>query len=402
VGPAHAQAFAVEQPAELAAGRADGARDQGVLDGFAEALPAALAEQEAAGRAAWRRLQEAGVLVRSVSTALVDDDGLFAGGERLALDLVLDNYGGQATAKDGYQLRVRRLEGLAAKSLEPVKLPALAGNTRTTLKNVLGLHVDALPAGSRVRFEGAIERADGVVVASVAAEGRVAYPVEIEKMVVPAGARLGQKVDVTVTLRNRRDTATGETSLVMATRNGSIVFGEAPVTVPSIPAGETVDVVVPMTPSVFVGGNVQTPFLATIVDGESRLTQPYGAVFPIVRNASLHLIDRNGAPVPGGKLIVQANSHSQLFVRLSNETVAFAPGPFGIRSIRTSDPALVIPSGNTISVQYGALRPGSTWGTQTFTYYIPPSLKGKTAWVQLGVYEGANWLHVLQIELEVR
>lgn len=402
IGPAHAQAFAVEQAEQFAAGRTDGARDQGVLDGFAEALPGALVAEEAAGREAWRKLQASGVLVRGVGAALVDDDGLFAGGETLALSLVLDNYGGQATAKDGLVVKTSKLEGLVAATTDPVKLPSLGGNTRATLTNVLGLTVKALPAGAKVRFEGTVETVTGMVVASVAAEGRVAYPIEIESLTVPKGTKLGQKADVTVKLRNRRAVATKEAELKMSAENGAVTFDEAPVKVPSIASGESVEVVVPMTPTYWAGGNVATPFQASISEGDSRFTQAYPAVFPVARNGSLYLYDGFGNAVTSGKLKARANGYVNVVVKLNNETTAFAPGPFGIKSIKTSDAGLAIPSNNTISVQYGSLSPGSSWGTQTFVYYVPASLKGKTGWVQIGAYEGSNWLHVLQIELEVQ
>jgi len=395
-----AQSFADE----FGAGLAQGAGELGVLNGFAEKMPVAAAEQYAAGKKAFADQMATGYLpvVRALDIVDSNRDGLFTPGEVAKLQLVLDNYGGLATPQGRLQARVTKIIGFEAVSASVRELPSIDGETRATIVGVVSAKVGAAYPKRKIRMEGVIE--GGSVAFGFAVEKEVHFPVELEAVTFSKKPKINETVTASFRYRNLTMDRTPEAKLTLLTRPAVMAITSEKLTVPAIDPGQAVEVTAPAKPGMWVGENTEVVFESQIenVGGIEKLVQPHSQLVPIDRDGALLLYDNSGQPIPGSTISVKAGSVVSFQAQFKYLRPHNLPGPFVVRATSTSVPQITHASGSTTGVNYGSYGPGMTASKIRFSYTVPASLAGKKEWAMITLYNGNVVLHAMQVYLDIR
>jgi predicted nucleic acid-binding Zn-ribbon protein len=396
--------------ASLQAGRQSGAKDQGILDGFATSLAGAVTRQYAAGQQAARNLLDSGhlIIVRQVTLTEESGDKLFSSGDRAKLQLVLDNYGKMASPRTKVRVRITGKTNAEALTFEIRDLPALAGNTRTTLQGVVAAKISAAPTGAKVSLDGVVEfrRADGTYaeLEKIAPSAVIKFPLEIQALTLAKKPRVDEEVAAKLKVVNNTEAELPESKLALSSAPNIVAFPNTPATIPALAPGASVEVDVKVKPGVWVGDGVPVNVLGTVKDvgGLAEVVQLFPQIINIDRNASLLLQDRLGNPAPTGIIDAVAGSIVQFKVKFNFLSTVRQPGPFVVRYTQSSDPAMRPANNSTISVNYGSWSPGTTTTPINFAFNVPQTLSGKEGWILIQLDDGARAIHVLQVRVRVR
>ncbi len=192
----------------MAKGLAQGASDQGLLDGYAKRIPVELTVEEKLGRAEFRsQLQKSSLLVpKSLVLSDSNGDGVFHIGESVSLDLLIDNFGGQASAPGAYQLDFSSVRGLKTNSSthQPLILPAVPADTRLTLKGFLRATIDSEFAGKSIGIGASLStKMEGVKPLEIDLNETIHFPIEVTNIQSPKdAAQDGSQTAITLTVKN--------------------------------------------------------------------------------------------------------------------------------------------------------------------------------------------------------
>jgi len=394
----------------LQTGRQSGAKEQGVLDGFASSLATAMSRQYAAGQQSARDLLASGhlIIVRQVSLTEESGDGLFSSGDRAKLQLVLDNYGSKASPRTKVRVRITGRTNADTLTFEIRDLPALAGNTRTTLQGVVAAKISPAVAGAKVGLDGVVEfrRADGTYaeLEKIAPAATIKFPLEIQALALSKKPRVDEEVSAKLKVVNNTGAELPETKVTLSSAPNIVAFPNTPAIVPALAPGASTEVDVKVKPGIWVGDGVPVNVLGTVADigGLTEVVQQFPQMINIDRNASLLLQDRLGNPAPSGIIDAVAGSIVQFKVKFNFLSPVRQPGPFVVRYTQSSDPAMRPANNSTISVNYGSWSPGTTTTPINFAFNVPPSLSGKEGWILIQLDDGGRAIHVLQVRVRVR
>jgi predicted nucleic acid-binding Zn-ribbon protein len=398
-------------------GRQQGAREKGVLDGFAARILTARVEQYDSGRQAMQEWLKTGnlLIVREVSLVETSSDGLFSGGEDVLVRIVVDNYGHTASPLAKMRVRFLSRSGVGSLSFETRELPALAARTRTTLVGVTSGKLLAAASGSSVTLSGTLESQTSGTWAElerISMEQKIRFPLELESMQQAAPAPLDQDSLVSLRFVNNAQIATGEARVVLSESNGFVLFpvaeGEEPgVVVPSLEPGGVTSVEVKMRAGLGVPDQTPLRFLVKASHDDelsSRLVseQLIDQRIQVARNAILVLTDTAGRPIQSGRLSVAGGTSAAvpvLFKFLASQT---RPGPFAFRWKSASHPTIRPTSGSTTGVRFNEWNPRWTRQPDLFRLDIPASLRGQAVWGEWELEEAGRVIHRLRVGFDVR
>lgn len=391
-------------PAEFKQGVAQGARDQGILSGYAARLPQARTEYFAKGESNWASTLASGHLVRLGSTRLGEssNDGLFTPGETASLTLAVDNLGGRPVPEGTLRALLSDAKGAVPEKSERA-VPILRSNTRTILKGVVTAKIKPAQAGAAVALKGTLDRS-GTTAKTMEAAGVVHFPVELQSLKLAAVPKVDQEVAGTMRFKNQ-GTAKSPAAPVSFTVSPQVATFAADAEIPEMEPGAEVDVAVKVKPGVWVGGNLEIP-LTVDTENLGGITGPIAQNFPvgmsIDRSASLELYGWDGLEVRNANIDVVAGQRLRFQVVFKLHRNGFTPGPFWVGVAKTSDPTVRSSSGTTVGTTLGSVSPNSRFGPMAFQFDIPASMKGKSGWVLISLREGNRHIHVVQVGFNAR
>ncbi|MCX6124288.1 MAG: hypothetical protein NTV34_06000, partial [Proteobacteria bacterium] len=402
------EAFSQDVPAESARGRGIGAEHMGALKGFSDRLAQASAEQYARGAELLTKDLESGHLVipRSVLLEEASGDGVLQPGESMKLTLVIDNLGKLSSPLEGVSVKVTNSSNAKSITVPLRSLPALAPETRTTLKGVISATSSAMFAGDDVRLEGAIQilKDDGSSeeIFSFTATKATHFPVELISIETSAPLAVNKWTSVPFKFQNLSSKPTAEQKVRASTKPKNVeVDNKNGFIVPALNVGESTIITLPVMPSVWAGG---TPvvFSAETIDatGAVLVEQRLKKNLEISRSGKLNLLTAAGQPSDGTPIVVAAGSMVKFNVQFQFLSTT-ERGPFVFRYAQSSD-SEIKPWNSTTRIDYGMVWPGRNPKPEPFSFQIPASLKGKTAWIALALDEGGVPIHMLQVWLDVR
>jgi septal ring factor EnvC (AmiA/AmiB activator) len=390
-------------------GEEQGAKDQGILDGFGSSLPQARARQFQLGQAAVTNSLSTGhlLIVRDVKLVEESGDGLFASGDRAKLRVVIDNYGLKSSPLGKARVRITGNTNGESLTFELRDLPSLAANTRTTLEGVVAAKISQAKALSKIVLEGVIELrgADGAYseLERIAPEAEIRFPLEIQAITLSKNPRVDEEVPAKIKLTNNTKDVIATKELFLSSDPATVSFIKSPLTTPEINPGESVDLDVNVKPGVWVSDDIPVNVLGTTqgINGVSSSTQIFPQTIKLERNAVLSLKDRNGQPVPSGALDAVAGQVLSFKVQFNFLANSRQPGPFSVRYTQSSDPGIRPANNSTTGVNYGSWSPGTRAEPITFSFNIPESLRGKSGYVMIQLNDGSRATHALQVAIRV-
>jgi len=394
-------------PQEKNFGMQDGAREQGVLDGFQEKYQAARQEQYTAGEAAFYAELETShlVVIKTVSLVEANGDGVSTPGENTKLTLVVDNLGGTATAKDGLRLVVDGTSKLKNINFEIRDLPALAGNTRTILEGVVSAEVATEFAKEKFNLSAKIEKLVGgtfQVIASLNADGETHFPMELETVEVPAAgidaATIGK-----FKYKNFSNKTIPLSSLVLSAKDNDVVILSEGLEIPALEPGEETELEVELKPSYWVGKDSKVQFQSHVkISEEQESKQAFLQNINVIRNAGVKLLDGFGRPVVVPEFDVTAGREAYFLVNMDFQATVRKNGPFVLEHWEKSNPDIRFGNNSTTRISYGAWSPGSRGQPSRMAYFFPASLKGQQVWVSVRMLDGGKTSHAIKIKFNVK
>ncbi len=396
---------------QYADGAAQGATEQGVLNGFNETLATARQQKRQEGRTALQQKvgQAHMLVVRSVTLQERDQDGILSPGEFADLVIVVDNLGGAASPKSKLKMEIKSSSGVQQISFNSRELPAIQANTRLTLVGVTRLSPQAVYAGGKMSVEGQIlsrnQAGAYVPVQSFTQEAVVNYPLELQDIALEKNPAVGEAVKATFTFKNLSNIVSEDMHTALSTSPAIIeVIDGNDLIIPALQPGESTSVEAQIKPSVNVGENVYSNFVSQISDGAGTLkyAQPFAKLMHLDRTGSILVFDANGRDITSGTINVNAGSTVQIQAQFKFHATQSRRGPFVLRSARMSHSSMRHANGSTVSVNYGAWSPGSQAGRARFSYVIPQSLKGQQVSITLNLMEGQTLLHAQTIYMNVK
>jgi hypothetical protein len=401
---AYEAAYEVANPASETAGRAKGAHDQGELDGFASSLAAAQTAAYAAGQTAAQAALAAGevLVIRDVELLPTDPSALFVPAAYAQVKVTVDNYGGVPSAKGGLRLQIAGTTHADNVTFRTRDLPSFAPYTRTVLTGTTQLNPNLLAAGTPFTVSGSFEalEKDGTYAdkGSFSETGTIHYPLEVSSFAFPSSVGIGKPETATLTFVNMTAANLPATSATLSTPNGEVsVAGSGAVSIPAIAAGASGTATVSVTPTDLVGVDAAVPFtLATTSGGHPWYVEPIPTTVPVTRDAALRLFDTSGAPVPSSTFHVQAGSTLWFNVRF-DFMASDERGPFTIVAKKFSDPGLSSADNSTIEEDLGYWSPGTSQDDLQIGVDVAASLRGKTAYADIELVEGATTIHDLRV-----
>lgn len=405
---AYEGALAQKFPESTALGVKKGAFDQGVMDGFRDRLPTAREAQYAAGVNRLKDYVATGYMLRAKALLLVEKngDGLFTPGEKVSLDLVIDNFGGQTNPQGKLRLRVKSSNGLTLDA-QTRELPSLEADTRTTLVGALSGTLNAGYAGGKVEVQTVLELKDASgnfrPLSEIGDSELARFPLELEAITPDKTPRVNEVVGASLRFKNNSRSSSSELPLKMSTSPVVMEFLQI-AKLPAIPAGETLTLKGQIKPSEWVGGNTDMTVVSDLSEvlGIGATRQLFPLRIAIDRSASMSLYTTGGQEVPSGAFNVAAGSRVAFEVRLKLHKNQTLPGPFVVAKGKPSDPKIVTTSGSSVSMNYGSVGPNMQLPPMRFMYDIPASLKGQRVHVLAHLSEGNRYIHSMQIFLNVQ
>ncbi len=392
--------------AEYQKGLSQGAKDQGVLDGFAGRISAARANQQKLGAEAWGSYLASGYLLRVKATNLEEGsgDGLFTPGEKISMSVVVDNLGGRA-APPGALLAVAQGGSGVSVSPSPRPLARLDANSRTTLRGTSFANLMPGQAGKEARFQIALSSGASSSASLIAeAKATLHFPLELQAIELSKKPKVGEEVDAKFRFKNLLTTKNAPAEIKIASVPGTVSVSSTELASVEIEPGQQVELNGKVKPGVWVGGNTQVAF---VVDSQNlggftgSIRQEFPALVEVDRAASLFLYDWSGKEVPSATFDVAAGGTLKFNVQFKFQGKTPLPGPFAFKVAQTSDPGIRTVSGSTVGTQYGAAGPNSTFSPISMQYTIDPSLKGKKGHVFLLLLERGQPIHVLQVFVNI-
>ncbi len=177
---------------------------------------------------------------------------------------------------------------------------------------------------------------------------------------------------------------------------------------PTINAQEKISLKIPLKPTVWTGGNLQSKICYQIsnVDGSSspEEVRSIQKILPLDRSGSLHLFDANGMePIEQGIVPCQAGEKVSFRIQFNYQKSFFSWGPFSIIAGETSAPGIINVKDTPIQIDLGSWDAHRYSDMVQLTYYIPSDSKNKTEWVTIYLLEGKDQvIHALRINLQVK
>lgn len=385
---------------------ANGAKDKGILDGFAGEIATARIAAEQNGRRAFVAYLGTGFLpiLRTVEVVESYDDDNLSPGEQFKLKIVIDNYGLKSSPLEKLRLNVTSATG-GSFAVSVRQLPSLAADTTTTLEGVLkglaGNSAGALNLDASIE----LEQSDGsfLTLDEATFSRGIRLPLELTSIQFPQPLSVDTEGAATFVFRNNTSRTIGATEVALSTNQEIVTLASAQIDLPEIQPGETVSLPVNLTATAMAGGNQLHDFgiVTGEVAGSASLTFNKPVIVPVRRNANLDLcLPSCTTPyqVPlrvraGGSLILPAQ-----FTFLSNQR---QQGPFEVGKLQTSDTRIGATNGSTLRAQLGSWSPSSSPYRTNFGYTFPTALKGQTHWVALYIKEASRNIHVVKVPVIV-
>lgn len=392
----------------MQAGIETGASDQGVLDGFAQSLSQAKTTQYQKGQQSLGTQLTSGYLLVYRSARLTDSngDGVFAPGETLSLELTIDNYGQTPSPHRNLKVTFLSADGLKDVSVQEQPLPALSGETRTTVEGVLGADVATAKAGEKFALKARLSlevNGSEVDLGMVELGETTHFPLELVDIALAGTPRVNEEVEAAFTYVNRTNRAFPGGDLQLSTAPNLVEVVEAnPTSLGSVGEGDEVQVAVTLKPGIWVGENTDVNFVSKVTDADGvEISQTFPKGIQIERNASVRLFRFPGQPEPDATFEARAGGTVTFYGQFTYHAKGRLPGPFEIRAEKTSEPGLRLISNSTVAINYGPFWPGRQADPLRFTYRVPQSLKGKTGWVMLTAKEAGRVLHAQMVYIKV-
>jgi hypothetical protein len=386
-------------PSEFQKSLSQGARDQGILDGFGQFLPTARSEQYTLGSAAWENTLSTGYLLRFQNASLEESsgDGLFTPGEDVLLALSIDNLGKKPVPANLLSAVPVEQKGLLADGA-PRALPSLAGQTQTKVRGLL--YAKALPskAGADLRLGARLNRRSGLPLHQASATGTVHFPLELQSLKLAKVPKVDEEVEATVVFKNLLGEKSAPTPFRMGTSPVVAVVSGTPLEIPEIGSQEETSVAVKVKPGIWVGSSIEVPFRVET----GIAAQEFPVRMEIDRHSSLILKDSMGAPVPSGVLVATAGTALRFQVQLQTHVRSPQVGPFTIRAASVSEATIRHSNNTTIGSEYRSPSFGTPYQPLTFSYDIPLALRGKSATALIGLSQAGKLIHVLQVGMDIR
>lgn len=403
---AYETARVASAPTEYNKGLANGARDQGVLDGFAAQLPIAQAEQSKLGADAWNAYLSTGHLLRVQSVRLEESSGdaLFTPGEKVSMTIVMDNLGGKPAPAATLSASLRQSLRLSGSDASRA-LGRLEKNTRTTIHGAVFGTLLAGPAGSEASMSASLSRGPAFSSETrLDAKAILHFPLELQSMQLAKNPKVNEEVEAKLRFKNLLTTKIDSTDLkVFSAPVVASVSGDSLKAV-QVDAGQEVELAAKIKPGVWVGGNTQVPFFVETshLGGVTGvISQPFSKKVEIDRAASLLLYGWDGKEIPNSTIDVAAGGVLRFQAQFKFHRTAPVAGPFTFVVSTTSDPGVRPIAGTITRSDYGSAGPSSRFPPIALQYTVPASLKGKKAHVLVGLLEGGNYIHVLQVNANV-
>jgi predicted nucleic acid-binding Zn-ribbon protein len=382
----------------------DGARDKGVVQGFADAIAAAQQAEKEAGVAHFASQRSQGHMLDVEAAEISEEipDGVITPNEGLKLKLVIDNHGNEPSPLSRFEIKVLEVVGGKELNIDVRQLPALAANTRTELLGVVKLKNAGLKAGDKVTLKGALIR-NGVEILAFESNGATHFPVEITDIKIDRTPRVNEAVGATVVIKNMSNKEQTDSQLKIHTVPKVVTVTNGLVKIDKLQAGQTIEHKIQITPGVWVSEAAPVKFLGDLLDAQSQLliSQAIEKIVAVKRNAMVDLKAVVGGTI-SQPIVVKAGS--RLVIRASAKLLATSamPGPFVLRYTRASHDSIKPANNSTVSINYGSLTPNSQPSSVDFTFDIPADLKGQKGWVMLQLDEGAAASHAPQIYLDIQ
>ncbi len=384
---------------ELAQAKA-GAKDLGILRGFAGEIPAAKTQAVAAGQADVGRLKQRGYVPALRSVALVDDvqDGVLAPGEVVRLKVVVDNLGDLNGAKEDLIVRLTGIDN-AAFDVTLRKLPALQAHSRIVLTGVLPGRL-AREAGktAHVKAQLALAQAPDRALDEADFEGLIKSPVEIPAVTLPAGMRIGTAADAAISLKNNTQQEIPAGAATLRLVGDGLTTTATSVNLPRIAGGATVTVTVRVTPTAAASESIPVNFQLTLanVGGADTLTIAKGVVVPVVRPATLRVC----IPNCGATLSLPLHVRAGTAFSIPTEMKTTAQGSFTFGKVSVSNPGLG--NVNNTTWRVGPMDAGAgAVSHDNFQYTVSPELRGTTQWLLLDLTNNGVQIQTLKLPLQV-
>jgi septal ring factor EnvC (AmiA/AmiB activator) len=382
-----------------------GARDKGILNGFAQALPGAQAQAVRDGRAAVETLRGQGYLplLRSVSLDQAVEDGNFSPGEGIKVKVVLDNYGLKNAAHEKLRIRVTSLAN-ANFSVVIRNLPAISADTRVNLEGIMR-GTAGVTAGQTLRLKAILEevQADGTATTLDEAdfEAGIRLPLELTAVDFDGVLTIGQAAEARLTFTNNTNGAIEGMNLPLAITGDGLTTTATSVDVETLSGGDTARVMVPVTANEFASTSIPVMFNLTAgsIAGSSEvtITKPVGV--PVTRVGKLDLCMPTCGQIVQLPLRVRAGTTLSLRTQFKFTGTRAATFEFG--KLGQSDNRITAANNSTLRVGPGQWGPGSSPYDATFGYNIPTTLRGQTHWVTLYVKAGTTRIQTVKVPFVV-
>lgn len=392
----------------LRRGKELGAKEQGILDGYAKKLASYQESEYQAGGESFKNEinSRAFIVLRQARITEISPDGLFTPGEKVQLELVIDNYGGEASALAKARVKVMATSGLGPVNFEIRELPALAAKTRTTLSGVVSSVLQTQTAGEKIKLTCVleIETAQGWrEIGRSEPQAETGFPVELTQVQLPPKMKVGEVVVAQFVFKNRTSSEITDIVGDLGNEPKFIKFQESKVQIPRISAGEEVSLPLRIEPGPWIGDNTFINVTSSLeFSGGGKTFQVLPRIIQLDRPVSLLLFDGYGQEVPSSTLKVKAGTKVPIFVQVKNRANTPLPGRYVLRAAKTSTPEIKYADGSTVSVDYGAISPGTQFSRVRINYSIPPSLKGKKEWAMVTLEGNGKVEHALMVYFDVQ
>ncbi len=409
IRPAYERALLQSFPDLFKQAEQRGAKDQGILDAFAQTMPQVKADEYARGRQLLSDTLSTGYLLSAQKLVILDGDadGVLTPGESVKLALTIDNHGKQASPLAGARFRIISHVGLENIQFEARELPAIQAQNRVKLTGVTQAKVAELSAGEKIRVEGVLElktaAGDFVPIGQVSTDSEVHFPLELEALTPAKAGRVDETISAKVRFRNRGSKQTDAVRATLLTQPAIVSVPSGEISIPSLESGAASEMNILIKPGVWVGGNTLVKFVSRIASTTgTQNSQVFRQKIDIDRAGSLHLFDLSGKELPMATIVTSAGSTASFLAQFKFQRTTSLPGPFVVHATRTSDPEITLASGSTTSVNYGSWSPSKKADLLRFNYAVPTKLKGQSAWVMIQLSEANQAIHAMQVFLDVR
>jgi hypothetical protein len=410
VGGVYQTAYNAAYPDDFSTGKNQGARDQGVLDGYAQRQPVAQKEQIEAGQQAFAGDMSAGFLIRvkSLDLAETSGDGLFTPGEKVKVQVVVENFGGKPSPKGQFKLSVTGQRGTEKYSFVARDLPSIPGGSRVQVQGVVTATLSDVSAKTPLLVEGRIDQKDrsgNYVAYQVFSRPAVAhFPLELETLTQEKTGAVKEKVSAKLVYRNLTKAALPETEIKLLTSPRVVEVEPEVIKVPAVEPDATVEVKADLTPGIWAGSNVNVKFRSAgkNLGGNEKVDQLFPQLFGVARDASLALFDANGNENPSGAFDVVAGTAVTFYVQFRYHRNDYQAVPFQINPTQTSDPGIVQNIYSSGALTYNGFGPGLVAQLSRYSYNVAENLKGKSGWVMIEARENGTTTHALQVMLNIK